>query len=211
MVIGHESVGITEKVSTEVKTLVLGDWVAIEPGIGCCRCNHCKQGRAGTRCSSCFYELFDAWKLLIKGLAQLLHVIPAAMNTDGKVSWEEIVDSRLEGKCDFQELNEVAALAYKCINHAPRKRPSMRDIMQVLMRIAKSRHHKKSLSAATADEVSIDVDNQETKVTAVSQHRREESIDSAADMSIDSQMILLSLTKEGNVDFCLRFYVLYDD
>ncbi|XP_020964623.1 calcium/calmodulin-regulated receptor-like kinase 1 [Arachis ipaensis] len=106
----------------------------------------------------------------------------AAMNTDGKVSWEEIVDSRLEGKCDFQELNEVAALAYKCINHAPRKRPSMRDIMQVLMRIAKSRHHKKSLSAATADEVSIDVDNQETKVTAVSQHRREESIDSAADM-----------------------------
>ncbi|XLU26778.1 calcium/calmodulin-regulated receptor-like kinase 1 [Arachis hypogaea] len=104
------------------------------------------------------------------------------MNTDGKVSWEEIVDSRLEGKCDFQELNEVAALAYKCINHAPRKRPSMRDIMQVLMRIAKSRHHKKSLSAATADEVSIDVDNQETKVTAVSQHRREESIDSAADM-----------------------------
>ncbi|XLR41556.1 calcium/calmodulin-regulated receptor-like kinase 1 [Arachis hypogaea] len=104
------------------------------------------------------------------------------MNTDVKVSWEEIVDSRLEGKCDFQELNEVAALAYKCmINRAQRKRPSMRDIMQVLTRIAKSRHHKnhhhhkKSLSAATADEVSIDVDNQETKVTAVSQHRREES------------------------------------
>ncbi|KAL1299326.1 hypothetical protein AAHE18_18G101400 [Arachis hypogaea] len=112
----------------------------------------------------------------------------AAMNTDGKVGWEEIVDSRLEGKCDFQELNEVAALAYKCINRAPRKRPSMRDIVQVLTRIAKSRHHrnhhhhKKSLSATTADEVSIDVDNQDTKVTAVSQHRREESIDSAADM-----------------------------
>ncbi|MED6191589.1 Calcium/calmodulin-regulated receptor-like kinase 1 [Stylosanthes scabra] len=111
----------------------------------------------------------------------------AAMNTDGKVGWEEIVDSRLEGKSDFQELNEVAALAYKCINRAPRKRPSMRDIVQVLTRIIKSRHHrnhhhhKKSLSA-TADEVSIDVDNQDTKVTSVSQHKREESIDSAADM-----------------------------
>lgn len=107
------------------------------------------------------------------------------MNTEGKVGWEEIVDSRLEGKCDFQELNEVAALAYKCINRAPRKRPSMRDIVQVLTRILKSRHHRnhhhsKSLSA-TADEVSIDVDQPETK-NYVTDHRREESIDSAADM-----------------------------
>ncbi|XP_061341800.1 calcium/calmodulin-regulated receptor-like kinase 1 [Gastrolobium bilobum] len=109
----------------------------------------------------------------------------AAMNTEGKNGWEEIIDSRLEGKCDFQELNEVAALAYKCINRAPRKRPSMRDIVQVLTRILKSRHHrnhhhKKSLSA-TADEVSIDLDQPETK-TSVTDHRREESIDSAADM-----------------------------
>lgn len=106
------------------------------------------------------------------------------MNTEGKVGWEEIVDSKLEGKCDFQELNEVAALAYKCINHAPRKRPSMRDIVQVLTRILKSRHqknhHKKSLSATT-DEVAIDVDQLETK-TSFSEHRREESIDSATDM-----------------------------
>lgn len=107
----------------------------------------------------------------------------AAMNTEGKVGWEEIVDSKLEGKCDFQELNEVAALAYKCINRAPRKRPSMRDIVQVLTRILKSRHHrnhKKSLSA-TGDEVAIDVDQLETK-TSATDHRRDESIDSAADM-----------------------------
>lgn len=107
------------------------------------------------------------------------------MNTEGKVGWEEIVDSRLEGKCDFQELNEVAALAYKCINRAPKKRPSMRDIVQVLTRILKSRHqrnhhHNKSLSA-TADEVSIDVDQLETK-NSVTDHRREESIDSTADI-----------------------------
>ncbi|KAK7272464.1 hypothetical protein RJT34_29072 [Clitoria ternatea] len=110
----------------------------------------------------------------------------AAMNTEGKVGWEEIVDSRLEGKCDFQELNEVAALAYKCINRAPKKRPSMRDIVQVLTRILKSRHqrnhhhHHKSMSSA-ADEVSIDVDQLETK-SSVTDHRREESIDSVADM-----------------------------
>ncbi|XP_011048261.1 PREDICTED: probable leucine-rich repeat receptor-like serine/threonine-protein kinase At5g15730 [Populus euphratica] len=107
----------------------------------------------------------------------------AAMNTEGKVGWEEIVDSRLDGKYDVQELNEVAALAYKCVNRAPRKRPSMRDIVQVLSRILKLRHnkkhHKKSLSAATADEVSIDMDQQEIRTPVSDRHRREESVDSA--------------------------------
>jgi len=107
----------------------------------------------------------------------------AAMNIEGKVGWEEIVDSRLEGKFDVQELNEVATLAYKCINRAPRKRPSMRDVVQVLSRIIKLRHnrkhHKNSLSA-TADEVSIDVDQLETR-SPISEHRREESMDSTVD------------------------------
>ncbi|KAB1215314.1 hypothetical protein CJ030_MR4G018382 [Morella rubra] len=106
----------------------------------------------------------------------------AAMDNDGKVGWEEIVDSRLEGIFDLQELNEVAAIAYKCINHVARKRPSMRDIVQVLSRILKLRHnrkHHKNSQSATGDEVAIDVDQSETK-TPVSEHRREESMDSAA-------------------------------
>lgn len=108
----------------------------------------------------------------------------AAMSTEGKAGWEEIADARLEGKFDVQELNEVAALAYKCVNRAPRKRPSMRDIVQVLTRILKSRrprnHHRKALSA-TADEVaSVDGDPPETKIT-VTEHRREESMDSTVD------------------------------
>ncbi|EOY12634.1 Kinase superfamily protein isoform 4 [Theobroma cacao] len=101
-----------------------------------------------------------------------------------KVGWEEIVDSRLDGKFDVQELNEVAALAYKCVNRAPKKRPSMRDIVQVLTRILKTRHskkHQKSLSA-TADEFSVDLERGETKMTfAEHEHRRDESMDSAAD------------------------------
>lgn len=105
------------------------------------------------------------------------------MNTEGKVGWEEIVDSCLEGQFDVEELNEVAALAYKCVNSIPRKRPSMRDIVQVLSRILKSRHnkkhHNKSLSSIP-DEVSIDVDHPETK-TPISEHQREESMDSTAD------------------------------
>ncbi|KAJ0046531.1 hypothetical protein Pint_04321 [Pistacia integerrima] len=106
----------------------------------------------------------------------------AAMDTEGKTGWEEIGDSRLDGNFDVQELNEVAALAYRCVNRNPRKRPSMRDIVQVLSKILKMRHsrrhHRKSHSA-TADDVSVDLE-QGTK-TPIPEHRREESIDSAAD------------------------------
>lgn len=107
----------------------------------------------------------------------------AAMNTEGKLGWEEIVDSHLNGNFDVQELNEVAALAYKCVNRSPKKRSSMRDIVQVLSRLLKVRHnrkhHVKSLSA-TADEVTIYVNQPETKIQ-MAEHQRDESMDSTAD------------------------------
>ncbi|KGN57954.1 calcium/calmodulin-regulated receptor-like kinase 1 [Cucumis sativus] len=100
----------------------------------------------------------------------------AAMTSDGKVGWEEIMDDHLDGNFNVQELNEVAALAYRCINRSPRKRPTMRDIVQVISRIINLRleqkHHRKSLSATT-DEVSIDIDR--------SEHFRKDSMDSASD------------------------------
>lgn len=126
--------------------------------------------------------------LLSANLIEFSNDEQAAMNTEGKVGWEEIVDSCLDGKFDVQELNEVAALGYKCINRMPRKRPSMRDIVQVLARILKLRHnrrhphHRKSLSAIT-DEATIDVDQPETK-TPIMDHRRDESVDSTADCEV---------------------------
>ncbi|KAF8008612.1 hypothetical protein BT93_K2318 [Corymbia citriodora subsp. variegata] len=45
MVIGHECAGIIEEIGTEVKSLAVGDRVALEPGISCGRCRHCKDGR----------------------------------------------------------------------------------------------------------------------------------------------------------------------
>ncbi|KAM5585781.1 calcium/calmodulin-regulated receptor-like kinase 1 [Rosa sericea] len=107
----------------------------------------------------------------------------AAMNTEGKLGWEEIVDSRLNGNFDVQELNEVAALAYKSVSRSPKKRSSMRDIVQVLSRMLKVRHnrkhHAKSLSS-TAEEVMIDVNQPETKIQ-MAEHQRDESMDSTAD------------------------------
>ncbi|KAE8682340.1 GroES-like zinc-binding alcohol dehydrogenase family protein isoform 2 [Hibiscus syriacus] len=45
MVIGHECAGIVEEIGSEVKHLVPGDRVALEPGISCWRCDLCKEGR----------------------------------------------------------------------------------------------------------------------------------------------------------------------
>ncbi|XP_073106207.1 sorbitol dehydrogenase [Elaeis guineensis] len=45
MVIGHECAGVIEEVGSEVKSLAVGDRVALEPGISCSRCKYCKGGR----------------------------------------------------------------------------------------------------------------------------------------------------------------------
>nr|CAD1823239.1 unnamed protein product [Ananas comosus var. bracteatus] len=96
----------------------------------------------------------------------------AAINADGQVGWEEIVDSRLDGAFDVDELNDIAAVAYKCVSKVSRKRPSMRDVVQALSRVVKEsqirKHHRKSPS---------DVQS------SASEHRREESIDSASDLA----------------------------
>ncbi|XP_022877548.1 calcium/calmodulin-regulated receptor-like kinase 1 isoform X2 [Olea europaea var. sylvestris] len=120
----------------------------------------------------------------LQGLME--HVELAAMNTEGKVGWEEIVDPRLDGTFDDLELNEVAALAYKCVNCIPRRRPSMRDTVQMLSRILKSRHnrkHKNDSSNARSDEISINMD-QLGHQSPIPEHHRVESVDSTAD-SVD--------------------------
>ncbi|KAK8488257.1 hypothetical protein V6N13_129276 [Hibiscus sabdariffa] len=116
----------------------------------------------------------------LQGLMEYVEL--AAMSTEGKVGWEEIGDSRLDGKFDVQELNEIAALAYKCVSRVPKKRPSMRDIVQVLARILKTRHNKKHhrSQSATADEVAVDVEQGETR-NQITEHWRDESMDSTSD------------------------------
>ncbi|KAH9604936.1 hypothetical protein KSS87_003563 [Heliosperma pusillum] len=124
-----------------------------------------------------FFELIAA-RNPHQGLMEYVEL--AAMNTEGGSGWEEIIDSRLNGEYDIIELNEVATLAYKCIKRAPKKRPSMRDIVQVLSRVLKSRHSRRpygSSLTATPEEVAIDIDSSEAR-TPVSEHRRQGSTDS---------------------------------
>lgn len=44
-VLGHESAGEIVEVGKEVKGLKVGDMVALEPGVGCGKCEFCKTGR----------------------------------------------------------------------------------------------------------------------------------------------------------------------
>lgn len=45
MLLGHECAGVVEKVGSKVKTIKVGDRVAVEPGIPCGKCEYCKSGR----------------------------------------------------------------------------------------------------------------------------------------------------------------------
>ncbi|KAL3850809.1 hypothetical protein ACJIZ3_012691 [Penstemon smallii] len=123
----------------------------------------------------------------LQGLMEYVEL--AAMNTEGKVGWEEIGDPRLEGKFDIEELNEVAALAHRCVNRIPRKRPSMRDIVQVLSRIIKYRHstrkhHNDDSSTPRSDAVIINMDQLDHR-SPRPELRRVESLDSTVE-SIDA-------------------------
>ncbi|KAL8510506.1 hypothetical protein ACS0TY_017357 [Phlomoides rotata] len=111
----------------------------------------------------------------LQGLMEYVEL--AAMNTDGKVGWEELVDPRLDGKLDVEELNEVATLAHKCVNRTAKRRPSMRDIVQELSKIHKSRHsrrHQKDSSTPQAGAVIVNIDQLHQRIPTP-EHQRKES------------------------------------
>ena len=74
----------------------------------------------------------------------------AAIGADDKSGWDEILDSRLNGKCNIEEIRTMAALAYKCVHKNPRKRPAMKDISQALARLQKTKHSIEHLSQAVS-------------------------------------------------------------
>ena len=86
------------------------------------------------------------------------------MEGEGKVGWEEIVDSQLNGKYDVHKLNDMALLAFNCVNEVSKSRPPMADIVQALSQLCKkhSRNHSRT-SPAALKEVSIEMDHLETQ------------------------------------------------
>lgn len=88
----------------------------------------------------------------------------AAMESEDKGGWEEIVDSQLNGKYDVHKLNDMASLAFKCVNEVSKSRPPMYEIVQALSQLCKrqGKNHSQT-SPAEIKEVSIEVDQLEIR------------------------------------------------
>lgn len=56
----------------------------------------------------------------------------ASMSQDGV---DEILDKQLVGACDIQEVRELARIGHKCLHKTPRKRPSIGEVTQALLKI----------------------------------------------------------------------------
>ncbi|KAL8033643.1 hypothetical protein ABFX02_13G173000 [Erythranthe guttata] len=119
----------------------------------------------------------------LQGLME--HVELAAMNTEGKDGWEEIGDPRLEGKFEVEEMNEVAVLAHKCVSRVSRRRPCMRDIVQVLSKILKFRHRQSRKREKEDEVVILNMPRLERPTSPLPRHKRAESLDSSNADSID--------------------------
>lgn len=60
----------------------------------------------------------------------------AGMSSDGV---DEILDKRIVGKCNPEEARSLARIAHKCLHKIPKKRPSIGEVSQAILRIKQRR------------------------------------------------------------------------
>ncbi|KAM0058085.1 putative protein kinase RLK-Pelle-LRR-I-2 family [Helianthus debilis subsp. tardiflorus] len=70
----------------------------------------------------------------------------AAMSSDGA---DEILDKKLAGECDLEEVRALARLAHRCLHKTPRKRPNIGEASQDIKKL-KHRRITRSESHSTA-------------------------------------------------------------
>ncbi|KAM6549332.1 hypothetical protein CsatB_021008 [Cannabis sativa] len=73
----------------------------------------------------------------------------ASMSPDGV---DEILDKRLAGKCSVAEVRSLASIAHKCLDNSPRRRPSIGEVSQAILKIKQRRLTKEdTMSFASRD------------------------------------------------------------
>ncbi|GLT56363.1 hypothetical protein SLA2020_294070 [Shorea laevis] len=73
----------------------------------------------------------------------------AAMSSDGI---DEILDKKLVGKCNIMEVRGLAKIGHKCLHKSPRKRPSIGEVTQAILKIKQSRLAKQdTMSSVEGD------------------------------------------------------------
>ncbi|KAK3000743.1 hypothetical protein RJ639_020462 [Escallonia herrerae] len=74
-----------------------------------------------------------------------------AMSPDGV---DEILDTRIIGECNPQEARSLAHIAHKCLHKTPRKRPSIGEVSQAILKIKQRRLVKEDTMSFVGEEVS---------------------------------------------------------
>ncbi|XVF81785.1 hypothetical protein PTKIN_Ptkin15bG0184200 [Pterospermum kingtungense] len=75
----------------------------------------------------------------------------AAMSPDGI---DEILDKQLIGECDIEEVRELAKVGHKCLHKSPRKRPSIGEATQAILKIKQRRRAKEGTMSMAEDDFS---------------------------------------------------------
>lgn len=86
-----------------------------------------------------------------QGLMDYVHL--AAMGMESKEDWAEIMDPRMNGNCNLQELGDMANIAYKCVGPVGERRPKMRAVAQNLCNLGKRRSKEHAVLSVIEENV----------------------------------------------------------
>lgn len=87
------------------------------------------------------------------------------MSPDGV---DEILDKRLVGECEVEEVRRLASIGQKCLHKTPRKRPSIGEVSQAILRIKQrraGREHTMSLAGSDLSRMVSRIEDQQVELS----------------------------------------------
>ncbi|KAL8471846.1 hypothetical protein ACS0TY_028542 [Phlomoides rotata] len=75
----------------------------------------------------------------------------AGMSSDGV---DEIIDTKIVGKCNPEEVRSLAKIAHRCLHKTPRKRPTIGEVSQVIIKIKQRRLVKEDTMSFVREDLS---------------------------------------------------------
>lgn len=97
------------------------------------------------------------------------------MSSDGV---DEILDKQLVGECNLEEVRMLASIGHKCLHKIPRKRPSIGEVSQAILRIKQRRLVKDdtmSFSAGDLTRMVSRIENQQVELSKLTSINERES------------------------------------
>lgn len=67
---------------------------------------------------------------------------------------DEILDEKLAGECNIEEVRGLASIAQKCLHKMPRKRPSIGEVSQAILKIKQRRLSREETMSFAGGEIS---------------------------------------------------------